>query len=296
MNDTNRALTDSWQLALHDLRPATVATYLRDVGAFCGWLEDQPTSDLLAVTKHDVQRWIVWGKDRGLKGSTIRSRLIALQAFYRWALDEGEITAKPTDGVTVSRGFDSAPDVLSDDEIRALLKTCEGTTYKARRDQALFRLMLATGLRVSEIVGLDLGDLDLLNRLVAVRDGKGGKPRVTRFDPGTAAALDRYRRVRARHRYAGSPKLWLGERGPWTVRGVAEALDRRGNTAGIGHVYPHQMRHTFADRYLTGGGKEGDLMVLGGWESETVMRKYGRARKVDRALQGYDDANPMRGL
>lgn len=70
-------------------------------------------------------------------------------------------------------------------------------------------------------------------------------------------------------------------------------LDKRAAIAGIDHVHPHQLRHTWADRWLRAGGNEGDLQRLGGWESAEIMRRYGEARAVDRALAAYDTINPM---
>ena len=70
-------------------------------------------------------------------------------------------------------------------------------------------------------------------------------------------------------------------------------LERRAQAAGIGHIHAHQLRHTFADRFLSAGGNEGDLQRLGGWESSEIMRRYGAARAVDRALNAYDGLDLM---
>ena len=146
---------------------------------------------------------------------------------------------------------------------------------------------------MSETVDLALGDIDLVNRIALVRHGKGDKARAVRFDSATAAALDRYKRVRARHAYAALPWLWIGFRGRMTRKGVPAMLNKRSGEAGIRHVHPHQLRHTWADRWLRAGGNEGDLQRLGGWESAEIMRRYGEARAVDRALAAYDNVNPM---
>ena len=73
-------------------------------------------------------------------------------------------------------------------------------------------------------------------------------------------------------------------------------LSKRCEIAGVDHIHPHQLRHTWADRWLAAGGNEGDLQRLGGWENSDVMRRYGAARAVDRALASYDTTNPMEGL
>jgi integrase/recombinase XerD len=79
-------------------------------------------------------------------------------------------------------------------------------------------------------------------------------------------------------------------------KGVPEMLAKRAREAGIGHVHPHQLRHTWADRWLAAGGSEGDLQRLGGWESPEIMRRYGESRAVDRALAAYDTIDLMGSL
>jgi len=297
-SNANAAIVESWQLSLHGKAPRTVRHYLDETGRFVAWLvtNGRPASapgDLLAVERRDIESWLTAQRAECRAQATMRNRWVALRNFYGWALAEGEIERSPLERVVVAKGNPPAPDVLTDGELKALLKSCEGITFYARRDLALIRLMLATGLRVSECCDIALADLDLPNRIIAVRHGKGDKPRLVRFDAPTAAALDRYKRIRARHRCAALPWLWIGHRGRVTRKGVPEMLNRRAQAAGIGHVHPHQLRHTWADRWLRSGGNEGDLQRLGGWESADIMRRYGEARAVDRALSAYDTVNPM---
>lgn len=294
----NEALLDSWQLSLHGKAPRTVRLYLDEARRFAGWLAEhgRPAAkpgDLLAVDRRDAEAWLTSLKAAGRAQATMRNRWVALRNLYGWAEAEEEIAVSPLARIVVAKGNPPAPDVLSDDELGLLLKACSGPDFYARRDLALVRLMLATGMRVSEVCDLTIGDLDLVRRIVSVRHGKGDKARLVRYDAATAAALDRYKRVRARHRHAASPWLWIGHRGRVTRKGVPRMLDKRAASAGIDHVHPHQLRHTWADRWLRAGGNEGDLQRLGGWESAEIMRRYGEARAVDRALAAYDTINPM---
>lgn len=272
--------------------------YVDEVRRFAGWLaqHSRPAAapgDLLAVERRDVEAWLMAQRSAGIAQATMRNRWVALRNLYGWVLAEAEIKRSPLERVVVAKASSPAPDVLTDDELKLLLKACAGSDFYARRDLALIRFMLATGLRVSETVDLALGDLELTTRLAFVRHGKGDKARAVRFDPATAAALDRYKRVRARHPYAALPWLWIGFRGRMTRKGVPTMLNKRAAEAGVRHVHPHQLRHTWADRWLSAGGNEGDLQRLGGWESAEIMRRYGEARAVDRALTAYDAVNPM---
>lgn len=307
-DEANAALLESWELDLRSpIRPrskpkrsSTIALYLDEARRFATWLAaaGRPASapgDLEAVEQADVVAWVADLRGQGLAVNTIRSRWVALRTLYAWALEEEIVAADPIAGISVPKGDEPPPDVLPEEAVRALLAACRGSTFNDRRDLALFRFMLATGLRVSEVVGVGMGDLDLLNRIAHVQ-GKGGRPRVVRFDPATASALDRYRRVRGRHSLARRPELWLGHRGPLTRKGVPTIFDKRAAMAGIGHVHPHQTRHTWAHRSKRAGASSEDLQRLGGWADPSVMSRYGSALAVERALAAYDDFNPMGDL
>jgi site-specific recombinase XerD len=295
----NEALLASWRLSLHDKSPRTVDLYLREVHRFAIWLAatDRPAEspgDLLDVDRQDVEAWIREQQAAGRAKATIRSRWIALRNFYGWLVEEDERDQSPLAKVRVPKPDPPPPDVLTEDQLRALLRACEGRSFEDRRDAALIRFMAATGLRVSETCDLELADVDLPMRLATVRSGKGDKARMVRFDAATAKALDRYLRVRARHpRYARRRDLWIGFRGPLTRKGVPAILDKRAAMAGIGHVHAHQLRHTWAHRWLINGGAEQDMMRLGGWANHEVMVRYGSAQATDRALAAYDNVDPM---
>lgn len=161
--------------------------------------------DLLDVSRRDVESWIRELQAVGRAKATIRSRWIALRNFYGWLVEEDELDVSPLAKVRVPKPDPPPPDVLGDDELRALLRACEGRSFEDRRDAAIVRFMLATGLRVSETCSLDLADIELAMRLATVRSGKGDKARIVRFDPATAKHIDRYLRARHRHRYARLP-------------------------------------------------------------------------------------------
>ena len=183
--------------------------------------------------------------------------------------------------------------ILSDDQIKALLKTCAGNDFVNRRDAAILRLFLATGVRLAEMTGLAVADIDHDAR-TAVVTGKGRRTRVVRFDAETARLLDRYERIRARDKYADRPELWLGEksRGPLSSNGIYQMVTRRGDQIGVG-LNPHMFRHTFAHRFQAKGGAEGDLMELAGWRSQQMVRRYGATARGERARTSYDRVDVM---
>jgi site-specific recombinase XerD len=207
----NEALLASWRLSLHDKSPRTVDVYLRELRRFATWYQ----GDLLEVTRRDVETWIRDMQAAGRVKATIRSRWIGLRNFYGWLVEEDELDQSPLAKVRVPKPDPPPPDVLTEEQLRALLRACEGRSFEDRRDAALIRFMAATGLRVSETCALEVADVDLSLRLATVRSGKGDKARMVRFDPATAEALDRYLRVRARHpRYARRRDV---DRIPWAI-------------------------------------------------------------------------------
>jgi site-specific recombinase XerD len=176
--------------------------------------------------------------------------------------------------------------VLSLEDMRALLKACAGRQFADRRDTAVIWLLADTGIRRSEAANLTVADIDLPSRTVSVM-GKGRRPRMVRFGPKTAQALDRYLRVRDAHARAEEARLWLGASGRrFTDEAIRQMLERRGEQAGV-KVHAHQFRHSFAHRHLANGGHEGDLMMLAGWKSRQMLSRYGAALAAERARDNY---------
>ena len=146
------------------------------------------------------------------------------------------------------------------------------------------RLMIETGMRAREVIGLGVDDVDLTLGLAVVRRGKGGKGRVVPFSPQVARSIDRYLRLRRGHRLAHTVALWLGDNGQtFAYHGLNVTTKRRAELAGIKNFHLHLLRHTAAARWLAAGGSENGLMAVAGWSSRDMIDRYTRASASDRA-------------
>lgn len=278
-------LLDSWALALAAERKSaqTVKNYRAGVEQFVRFHTERGVPPIL--DRRHVQAFINSLAEQGREGATLRARQLALRRFSAFLTAEGELSTDPLLGMKAPKLDSKVVEPLTDDDVRALLKACAGAEFRDRRDEALVRLMVESGLRAGEAATLRTEDVDLMRGTVIVRRGKGGKGRVVPFGPQTARAMDRYRRQRAQHRLADTSAWWLGDRGKaFSYDALHKTLKARAASAGLRGFHPHLLRHTAAHRWLAAGGSESGLMAVAGWERPDMLQRYTRARATDRAI------------
>lgn len=291
-------LLDSWLLALRADRksPATLKTYADGVRQYLAHCE---ANDVDPLDRASLRGWVADLLDHGAQPATGRARMLAVRRFTTWLAEEGEISADPFIGLKSPKLDQAVVEPLTEDELRALLKACtppKGASaveaLRHRRDEAILRLMLETGMRAGEVIALDVTDVDLTAGTATVRRGKGGKGRVVPFGPHAALAIDRYKRARASHRLASSPALWLGDRGKrFSYDALHKSLGERARAAAVEGFHPHRMRHTAAHRWLSAGGSEGGLMAVAGWTRPDMLMRYTKAQASARAAAEARDLN-----
>lgn len=256
----------------------TIKTYLKAVHQLAAYLNGTPTIDRTVI-----ENYLIHART-SMSPVTVAQRFRSLQQFFKYVSAEtGD--PNPMAGLTPPAAPLNPPEVLSPDELARLFATCTGNDFNDRRDLAMLSLFADTGIRRSEMAGLELGDLDLGDQVAAV-SGKTGS-RAVPYGSTTATRLDRYLRARRRHP-AGERTLalWLGRKGPLTVFGVEGVVQTRGKQAGL-DLNPHLFRHTFAHLWLDGGGNEGDLQRLAGWRSGQMLQRYGASAASARARRAY---------
>jgi integrase/recombinase XerC len=226
--------------------------------------------------------------NRGSSAAYASNLYRAIQQFVKWARAEEEITGNPLAGTVRPQVPEQPVPVLDTEALRALLRTCEGRDLQSRRDTAIIRLFLDTGIRLAEMAALCVADVDLDAREATVM-GKNRRTRTVVYGHKATLALDRYLRTRASHRTAHRPELWLsttgrGGYGPMTRSGIYQMIQTRGTAAGITGLHPHVLRHTWAHyARLEGRLHDDEVMRLAGWRSRSMLNRYAASAADERA-------------
>ena len=285
--DDLSALVASWRrsLAARRVSPATIDTYTTAVGQLAAFLHEKGMPETVGAIRREHVEAFVLDVLQHRAPATAHNRFRGCQAFFRWAIEEGEIKASPMEHMKPPRLPEAPVPVLRDAELRKLLAVCEkDRSFVGRRDEAILRCLLDSGIRRAELLGLALADVDLDQGLLKVT-GKGSRTRVVPIGATTVQAIDRYLRIRSKRPDADSPTLWLGRKGSLGETGLRGLVKLRGQQAGLGdHVHPHQLRHTYAHAMLAAGMAESDLMALAGWRSRDMLTRYAASTRAERAI------------
>ncbi len=242
--------------------PYTVRNYTTDLLDFFQFLRDRGISSLTEVDRHILRGYLSRLMGQGIVKVSIARKLSAIRSFYRYLLREGMVATSPVATTSSPKLDRRLPSFLTLEEIRRLLEAPDQSTPQGQRDRAWLELLYASGLRISELARLDMGQVNLDTREIRVW-GKGSKERLVLMGKPAAEALGAYL-SRGRPRLLGEKRshaVFLNRYGGrLTERRVQIMLEKYARLAGIGkRVHPHMLRHTFATHLLDGGA---DLRVV----------------------------------
>jgi len=292
LTDLSR-LAESWRVHLEaaNLSSNTIKLYLSGVRDLRDFLDTagMPTT-VAELNREHIEAYLVQLRER-TSASTAATRYRGLRQMFKWLLDEGEVNRNPFERMRPPRVEERPVPVITNDDLSALITSLAGTNFDDRRDTAIVRLFLNTGARLEEMSQLQLDVVSLQHRELYVL-GKGRKGRVLPLGAKAVKDLDRYLRVRARHKHEHLPWLWLSSKGRLTSSGIAQMIKRRCKAAGISAIHPHQFRHTFSHLWLVGGGNEHDLAKLNGWSSLQMVGRYAASAAGDRARLAHQRISP----
>ncbi|HMM46160.1 MAG TPA: tyrosine recombinase XerC [Candidatus Macondimonas sp.] len=287
-NQLNAFLTELARGQRHS--PHTLAAYRRDLSALLAWCAAQG-HDAWPVTAAPMQQWLASGHAEGLDPRTLARRLSAVRRFYRHLRRTGQIGHDPTQGLRAPRRAHRLPALIDPDTTARLLEDQPQTPLQWR-DRALCELLYSSGLRLSELVGLDLPDLDLAAGEVRVM-GKGQRMRQLPVGAKAREALGIWLAVRAQLAHPEETALFVNHRGTrLTGRSVQRLLARRAVTQGLAqHVHPHLLRHAFATHLLESSGDLRAVQELLGHQRLSTTQIYTHL-DFQHLAQGYDRAHP----
>jgi integrase/recombinase XerD len=238
------------------LADRTVSAYGRDLGRFVDFVADAGRGNPAQVTRDDVRDYMYELHGSGMAPTSIRRAQSALRTYFGFLLAEGRVEEDPTERMAAPKVARTLPDTLSREEVERLVEAPDATHRLYWRDRAILEMLYGSGLRVSELTGLGLRDVDAAEGLVLVF-GKGSKERLVPLGGAAGRALDRYlREVRpGLEKGKGKGRIFLNARGTplsrtsvWTL--VKESAERAGIEKSIS---PHTLRHSFATHLLEGG-------------------------------------------
>ena len=277
----------------------TIAAYRNDMGQFLSYLEGlepaQRPRGWGNVTHDHIVGYVLDMREREYSTNTIARKVASVKSFFSYLRLQGDIRTDPAAELDSPKVEKHLPSAISPEDVDRLLSLPKGGTPSGVRDKALIELIYATGLRVSEVVSLDVADVDLSDGTVRCV-GKGNKERVLPIYERALSVVDEYTtkaRLALMRSNNDEPALFLNRRGDRLTRqGLWLIIKRYVEEAGIqGNVTPHTLRHSFATHMLRGGAGLREVQEMLGHANISTTQIYTQVSR-DHLREAYDDAHP----
>ncbi len=282
--------------------PHTIRNYASDLWQFRDFLAQGQREGSLDVKRIDALRirgFLAFLFEREKKRTSIARKLAAVRAFFKFLTRERVLAQNPGSAISTPKLSKTLPRIMTEEQINNFLdqvsQAAQGGGAALLRDRAILELLYASGLRVSELVGLDLASVNFGDGMLLVR-GKGRKERIVPFGSKAKQALSDYLPVREgilREKRASSPALFLNARGKrLTTRSIDRLVKNYVRTFGPNvKVSPHSFRHAFASHLLTEGADLRAIQEMLGHASLSTTQKYTQV-SIKQLMDVYDKAHP----
>ncbi len=248
-------------LAEKNLSPLTLRNYRSDLTHFATYLREEEDADPTTADRMMLRRYLGALKEQGMAGASLTRKVSTIRSFYRFLVREGKLESSPLTGLVAPKRERRLPSILSLEQLSSIIESADETTARGLRNRAILELMYASGVRLSEVVGVDIRNLDLAERTLLVR-GKGNKERIVLLGAPAEKAIHRYL-SRGRPKLATGAEMALfvnrdGKR--LSGRSIEKIVREHALKAGLDQrVWPHLLRHSFATHLLDGGA---DLRIV----------------------------------
>jgi integrase/recombinase XerC len=294
MNASQTAWLQRFEAHLREQRrlsPHTLKNYRRDLKSVLEYCCSQSITSWHQLQPAQVRTWAAQMHRRGLSGRSVQRSLSALRSFCRYLIEQGELRTNPAQDVRAPKSPRRLPHSLDIDALQSLLDA-GADNWLSQRDVAMMELMYSCGLRLSELTGLNLAQVDLRCAEARVL-GKGGKTRIVPVGGKALAALRAWLPARARHCAEGETALFINRRGTrLSARSVQARFRRRALQTGFdGRLHPHALRHSFATHMLESSGDLRAVQELLGHANLSTTQVYTHL-DFQRLAQVYDQAHP----
>ena len=267
----------------------TISAYKNDLRSFKEFLNGK---DPLMVTKRDIFEFLMKLSKRRLKPTTLRRKISSVRSFYAFLLKEGKIENDPTVDISLPKKDKRLPEVLSLEEIEKILNAIPENSFRGKRDRAIVELLYSCGLRVSELTGLRVKDIDMKNGFLKCF-GKGSKERIVPFGERAKDVLKKYLEEREKKGIT-SEYLFVSRKGERILRQFINAiLNKYAKKARIRKkVHPHMLRHSFATHLLERGADLRSVQELLGHVDISTTQIYTHLTK-ERLREVYLSSHPL---
>lgn len=262
-------------VAEKNLSQYTLRNYRTDLGDFFSHLDERAV-DPLTADRNTMRRYLVGVRERGIATASITRKVSTIRSFYRFLVREGKVESSPLTGIVAPKREKRLPVVLRKEHLTALIEAAREDTPQGLRNRAILELMYAAGVRLSEIVGLDVRNADLSERSLLVR-GKGNKERIVLYGGPADVALRRYLTDgRSKLAQPDEQALFVNRHGTrLSGRSIQQIVGKHALKAGLDQrIHPHLLRHSFATHLLDGGAELRIVQELLGHASASTTQIY----------------------